>query len=67
METRTVFYNEVGIIQATIASHFAASVCPLYCLYVDNLGDFVKAVWKFGKIKSVYTKTGDVITIDMET
>lgn len=43
METHTAFYNEVGITQATIASRFAASVCPLYCLYADNLGDFVKA------------------------
>lgn len=66
MELLTTFYNEVGIIQATIASVFAAKVCPFYCCYTDNLGGFVKAEWKFGRIKSVYTKSGDVTATEME-
>lgn len=66
MEIHKTLHNEVGIIQATTASSFAAKVCPLYCLYAYNLGDFVKAEWKSGRIKSVYTKSGDVTAPEME-
>ena len=62
----TTLYDEVGIIQATTASDFGAKVCPLYCPYTDNLEDFDKAEWKFGRIKSVYTKSGDVTATEME-
>lgn len=39
-EILTTFYNEVGSIEATNLSGFAAKVCPLNCLNADNLGDF---------------------------
>lgn len=65
MEILTPLYNEVGIFQGTVASVFAAEVCPLYCLYADNLGDFAKAEWKFGRIKSACNKSGDVSATEM--